>query len=120
MEPLRVMIGDHEYLLQSDGNEEEILRLAEYVNTKLREAEDPKRELTEKKTTILAALSIAGDYFQALRERDELRTKIRSQTEVLIRHIDAAMDKSHVTVGEESRPCDPAMAGGAHPKWIVE
>ncbi len=101
MDPLKVRIGDHEYLLQSDGNEEDILRLAEYVNTKLKEAEDPNKGLSEKKTAILAALSIAGDYFQALRERDELRAKVRSETEALIQHIDAAMDESHATVGEQ-------------------
>ena len=120
MEPVRVRIGGHEYLLQSDGNEEDILRLADFVNTKLKDAEDPEKGLSEKKTAILAALSIAGDYFQVLRERDELRAKVRSETEALIQHIDAAMDNSHGTVREESRPYDPAVAGEADPKWIVE
>ncbi|MEW6668247.1 MAG: cell division protein ZapA [Thermodesulfobacteriota bacterium] len=101
MDPLRVRIGDQEYLLQSDGNEEEILRLAGYVNAKLREAEDPKKGLSEKKRAILAALSIAGDYFQVLRERDELRARLRSETEALIRQIDAAMDESHAAAREE-------------------
>jgi cell division protein ZapA (FtsZ GTPase activity inhibitor) len=120
MEPLKVTIGDHEYLLQSDGDEEELLRLAEYVNTKLREADGPQRGLTEKKTAILAALSIAGDYFQVLRERDGLRAKVRSQTEALIRHIESAMDESRAVVRAESSQNDPAMAGGSDPKWIVE
>lgn len=120
MEPLRVRVGDHEYILQSDGNEEDILQLAEYVNGKLKDAEDLKKGLSEKKMAILAALSIAGDYFRALRERDELRAKVRSQTEALIQHIDSAMDESRAMARVEGRQHDPAVAEGTDPKWIVE
>ncbi|MBN1102684.1 MAG: cell division protein ZapA [Deltaproteobacteria bacterium] len=115
MEPLRVTIGDHEYLLKSDGDEEEILRLAEYVNTKLREADDPEKRLTEKKTAILAALSIAGDYFKVIKERDELRSTVRIQTEALIRHIDSAMDESLAAVGRRAGNADPARPEEATP-----
>jgi cell division protein ZapA (FtsZ GTPase activity inhibitor) len=120
MEPLRVKIGGQEYHLQSEGDEEEILRLVEYVNTKLREMEDPKKGHSEKKMAILAALSIAEDYFQVLRERDELRAKVRSQSEALIRHIDSAMDGCPAGGGAETRPEHPGLAGGRGPEWMVE
>lgn len=120
MEPLRVKIGGQEYQLQSDGDEEEILRLVEYVNTKLRGTEDPKKGHSEKKMAILAALSIAEDYFHVLRERDELRAKVRSQTEALIRHIDSAMDGSPAGSMAEAGAEDPGAAGGRDPEWKVE
>jgi cell division protein ZapA len=92
MEPVRVRIRDHEYLVRSDGNAEQISRIAEYVNDKLKEAEDLTEGLTERKMAILAALHIASDYFQLLRERDEMLAAIRKQTEALIDHIDSAME----------------------------
>lgn len=90
MEAVKLRIRDHEYLLRSDGNEEEILRLAEYVNARIQEASG--EGLSEKKTAVLAALHIASDYFQAVKERDEALARTRSQAEALIRQIDSAMD----------------------------
>lgn len=92
MGPVRVRIRDHEYLIRSDENEEHILRIAEYVNGKLKEVEDVSEGLPERKTAILAALNIASDYFQVLKERDQMLAAIREQTEALIDHIDSAMD----------------------------
>jgi cell division protein ZapA (FtsZ GTPase activity inhibitor) len=92
MEPVRVRIRDHEYLIKSDGNQEEVLKVADYVNTKLMEVENSMEGLSERKTAVLAALQIAGDYFQALKERDEGLARMRRQTEALIHQIDSVMD----------------------------
>jgi hypothetical protein len=48
--------------------------------------------LSEKKTTILAALDIASEYFQLRDERDDLVTRLRERTEALIQHIDSVTD----------------------------
>ena len=92
MEPVRVRMRDHEYLVRSDGNEDQIFRIAEYVNDKMKEIEQETEGLTEKKTAILAALHIASEYFQIIKERDEMLAAIRKQTEALIEHINSAMD----------------------------
>lgn len=89
MGAVKLRIRDHEYLVKSDGNEEEILLLAEYVNARIQEASG--EGLSEKKTAVLAALHIASDYFQALKERDEALARTRKQAEALIRQIDSAM-----------------------------
>jgi cell division protein ZapA len=91
MEPIRVRIRNHEYLIQSDEDGDQILKIADYVNHKLREVEQDTEGLSEKKTAILAALNIAGDYFRVLKERDELLAKIRERTQAMIFHIDSAM-----------------------------
>jgi cell division protein ZapA (FtsZ GTPase activity inhibitor) len=90
MEALKLRIRDHEFLVKSDGNEDEILRIAEYVNARIQEASG--EGLSEKKTAVLAALHIASDYFQALKEKEEALARTRRQAEALIRHIDSVMD----------------------------
>ena len=92
MGPVRVRIRDHEYLIRSDEGEEQVLRVADYVNNKLKEAETLTEGLSERKTAILAALQIASDYFQALKDRDEMSAKLRNRTERLMNHIDTAME----------------------------
>ena len=91
MQPIRVRIRDYEYLIKGEENEEQVYRIAEYVNDKLKEIEEETRGLTEKKAAILAALNIASDYFQLLKERDEMLSNIRKKTETLIYNIDSAM-----------------------------
>jgi cell division protein ZapA (FtsZ GTPase activity inhibitor) len=91
MEPIRVRIRNHDYFIQSDEDGDQVLKIAEYVNHKLREVEQDTEGLSEKKAAILAALDIASDYFQVLKERDELLAKIRERTQALILNIDSAM-----------------------------
>jgi cell division protein ZapA len=91
MQPVRVRIGDQEYLIKAKDHEDQALRIAEYVNEKLKEIEDNAQGLSEKKAVILAALNIAGDYFQLRKERDELLALIRQRTEALIYNIDSVM-----------------------------
>ena len=91
MQPLKVRILDHEYLINSEESEEQVRRIAEYVNDKLLEAMTNTRGLSEKKTTILAALDIAGEYFQLQKERDDLVARLRERTKALIRSIDSVM-----------------------------
>lgn len=92
MKPVTLRIQGHEYSIRSDGDEEEILRIAEYVNAKIQEAGSSAEGLSEKKTVVLAALSIASDYFHALREKEVAVASRRKQTEALIKHIDSMME----------------------------
>ena len=92
MKQIKVKIYDQEYVVQSDESEEQLNRLAAYVNDKLKEIQDNAKGLSEKKMAILAALNIASEYFQAVKERDELSTNIRQKTEALISNIEAVMD----------------------------
>ena len=90
--PVKVKILDNEYLIKSDEEDiEKVYRVAEYVNKKIKEINDSSEGLSEKKTAILTALNIAGDYFQALKERDDLLVNIRERSEALIYNIDSLM-----------------------------
>jgi cell division protein ZapA len=89
--PVKVKILDQEYLIKSEEDSEQVFRIAEYVNEKLREIKDNTEGLSEKKVAILAALTIASDYFQLLKERDNLSANIRKRTKTLIYTIDSVM-----------------------------
>jgi cell division protein ZapA len=91
MHPFKIRIQNQDYFLQGDENEEDVLRLAQYVNDKLKEVEENTEGLSEKKAAILAALNIAGEYFQILRQRDELLSNIRERTQALVQTIDSAI-----------------------------
>jgi cell division protein ZapA len=90
-QPVKVRILDREYLVTSEEDQEEVQRIAEYVNEKLREVQNNTEGLSDKKTAILAALNIASEYFQLLKEQDDLLSRLRQRTELLIHNIDSVM-----------------------------
>ncbi len=90
-EPVKVRILDHEYLVKSEEDAEQVYRIAEYVSGKLTEIQDNTEGLSGKKTAILVALNIASEYFQVLKERDEMAGNIRQRTEALILNIDSVI-----------------------------
>lgn len=91
MQPVKIKILDQEYLIQSEEDSEQVYRIAEYVNEKLREIKDNTEGLSDKKVAMLAALTIASEYFQLLKERDDLSANIRQRTKTLIYTIDSVM-----------------------------
>ena len=91
MQPVKVRILDREYLVSSEEDQEQVQRIAEYVNEKLKEVQDNTEGLSEKKTAILAALNIASEYFNLLKEKDDLLARLRQRTELLIHNIDSVM-----------------------------
>ncbi len=90
-QPVKVRILDREYLVTSEEGQEQVQRIAEYLNEKLREVQDNTEGLSEKKTAILAALNIASEYFQVLKDQDDLLARLRQRTELLIHNIDSVM-----------------------------
>jgi len=94
MEPVKVRIRNAEYLVQSEDNEQQVQRVADYVNDKLKEIEQGAEGLSEKRTAILAALDIAGDYFQVLKEKEGLLSSLRQRTQSMIRSIDSVLGPS--------------------------
>ncbi len=90
-QPVKVRILDREYLVTSEEDQEQVQRVAEYVNEKLREVRDNTEGLSERKTAILAALNIASEYFQLLKEQDDLLARLRQRTELLIHNIDSVV-----------------------------
>ena len=66
--------------------------MAAYVDQKLKEVGDSARGISEDKKAILAALDIAGDYFQLLKEKEDLLAEINDRSKRLIQTLDLALD----------------------------
>ncbi len=87
--PIRVRILDHEYLLRSDEDEERVKEIAKFVDHKLAEIREAGGHLSEGKVAILTAFHVASDYFQALKERDQLLSEVQDRVRFLNDQIDA-------------------------------
>ena len=61
---IRVEIYNQTYSIRSDGDNEYILRLAEYVDGKMREISSGTLTVDSLKVAILAALHIADEFYQ--------------------------------------------------------
>ncbi len=61
------------------------------MDKKLQEINDLKSSLSDERVAILAALDIAGDYFQLKKEKEELVSKINKRSSVLINELDSVI-----------------------------
>jgi len=89
--PITVNILGNEYVIKSEEDNEKVYKIAEYVNEKVKEINNNSEGLSEKRKVILIALNIANDYFQILKERDELITNIRQRSKALINNINSTI-----------------------------
>lgn len=89
---VKIRIKDTEYSIRGSDDKEQILKVAEYVDKKLREISEFKKELSEDKKAILTALDIAGDYFQLIKEKEVLLAEINNRSKRLIQSLDLALN----------------------------
>lgn len=87
-----IKIKNTEYAIRGSDDREQILKAAEYVDRKLREIDEFKKELSEDKKAILTALDIAGDYFQLIKEKEVLLTEINNRSKRLLQRLDLALN----------------------------
>jgi cell division protein ZapA len=88
---IRIKILEHEYVIKSDESPEQVERIAQFVNQKFNEIQSNALGLSEKKTAILAAFHIASEYFQLMKEREELVSRLQTRAKALVRHIESRM-----------------------------
>ena len=91
-EKVTIRIKDTEYAIRGSDDREQILKAAEYVDKKLREINEFKKELSEDKKAILTALDIAGDYFQLIKEKEVLLAEINNRSKRLLQRLDLAIN----------------------------
>ena len=89
---VKIRIKDTEYAIRGSDDREQILKVAEYVDKKLREISEFKKELSEDKKAILTALDIAGDYFQLIKEKEVLLAEINNRSKRLLQRLDLALN----------------------------
>jgi cell division protein ZapA len=90
-ETVKIRVKDREYAITGSDDKEQILKVAEYVDQRLREIGDSQKGLPDDKAAILTALDIAGDYFQLIKEKEVLLAEINDRTGRLIENINTAL-----------------------------
>jgi cell division protein ZapA len=91
-EKVKVKIKERDYIVKGSDDREQILKVAAYVDKKLKEISGSKKGLSEDKTAILAAFDIAGDYFQLIKEKEDLLTEINNRSQRLIKGLNVVLN----------------------------
>ncbi len=90
-ETITIKIRDREYAIRGADDKERILKVAAYVNQKLKEISGSSRGLNDEKAAILAALDIAGDFFQLTKEKEDLLREINNRSQKLILSVNTVL-----------------------------
>jgi cell division protein ZapA len=90
-ETVTVKIKDKEYTIRGADDKERILKVAAYVDQKLREISGSSKGLNDEKAAILAALDIAGDYLQLIKEKEDLLREINNRSQKMILSVNTAL-----------------------------
>jgi cell division protein ZapA len=90
-ETVTIKIRDREYTVRGADEKEQMVTVAAYVNQKLQEISGSSKGLNDEKTAILAALDIAGDYFQLIKEKEDLLREINNRSQKLILNVNTLL-----------------------------
>ena len=77
---IRVEIYNQTYSIRSDGDNDYILKLAEYVDRKMREISSGTFTVDSLKVAILAALHIADEYHQLIQAQQTSDMQLASRS----------------------------------------
>ena len=89
---LRVNIFGAEYVLKATENQDEIIKIAEYVDQKMKEIDRAQAINSNAKIAILAALNIAEELFQNQRYQERLIEQVNKDSQKLNRSLQDAID----------------------------
>lgn len=77
---IRVEIYNQTYSIRSDGDNEYIQRLADYVDSKMRDIASGTLTVDSLKVAILAALHIADEYHQLMNHQQQVDAQLASRS----------------------------------------
>jgi len=90
-ETITIKIRGREYAVRGTDASEQMAKVAAYVNQKLQEISGSGKGLNDEKTAILAALDIAGDYFQLIKEKEDLIREINARSQKMILNVNTLL-----------------------------
>jgi len=90
-ETVTIKIRDREYTLRGADDKERTLQVAAYVDKKLKEISGSSKGLTDEKAAILAALDIAGDCLQLIKEKEDLLREINNRSQKMILNVNTVL-----------------------------
>ena len=89
---LRVNIFGAEYVLKATENQEDIIKIAEYVDQKMKDIDRSQAINSNLKIAILAALNIAEELFQNQKYQERLLEQINHESKELNSSLQDVLD----------------------------
>ena len=93
---IRVEIYNQTYNIRSDGDNEYIMRLAEYVDSKMREISSGTLTVDSLKVAILAALHIADEYHRLKIQQEQTDQQLASRSAECAEMLDSVLKHKEV------------------------
>lgn len=97
---VRVEIYNQTYSIRSDGDNEYILRLAGYVDGKMRDISSGTLTVDSLKVAILAALHIADEYHQAKNTHAQVDAQLASRSAECTEMLDRILKHKNIQTQE--------------------
>jgi cell division protein ZapA len=94
MPPTRVQIFGQTYSIAGDLDAAYVKQLATYVDEKMREIADATSTVDTQKAAVLAALAIADELHNGMRERGEREELLREQAERCLTLVERALKQT--------------------------
>jgi cell division protein ZapA len=91
-EKVNIKIKDKEYVIRGSDNRDRIIKVAAYVDNKIKEISEIKTGLPDDKIAVLTALDIAGDYFQLLEEKKGLLEEVKRRSQRLMQRLSTVLN----------------------------
>ena len=93
---IRVEIYNQTYNIRSDGDNDYIMRLAEYVDGKMREISSGTLTVDSLKVAILAALHIADEYHQLKNNQEQSDAQLASRSAECAEMLDRVLKHKNI------------------------
>ena len=97
---IRVEIYNQTYNIRSDGDNEYIMRLAEYVDGKMRDISSGTLTVDSLKVAILAALHIADEFHQLKNQQQQTDAQLASRSAECAEMLDRVLKHKEVVPQE--------------------
>jgi len=97
---VRVEIYNQTYSIRSDGDNEYIINLAEYVDGKMREISSGTFTVDSLKVAILAALHIADEFHQLKSQQKQVDTQLASRSSECAEMLDRVLKHKDIAPQE--------------------
>jgi cell division protein ZapA (FtsZ GTPase activity inhibitor) len=97
---IRVEIYDQTYNIRSDGDNEYILRLAEYVDGKMREIAKGSLTVDSLKVAILAGLHIADEFHRLKSQQEQTDQQLASRSAECAEMLDKVLKQKEIVAQE--------------------
>lgn len=90
---ITIDILGHQYSIKTDGKEEHVQKIADYVNAKSKEVMEATKTVSTLDVVIKVAISLADELFQERADREALYRSVEQQSRQLIREIQSQLEK---------------------------